>query len=1035
MTRPVFISYASDDTPSAASIRDGLEAAGITCWIAPRDIAPGADYAEQIIDAIEACAAMVLVLSETSNQSRYVRNEVERAVAKNKVVIPVRIHNVAPSRSLEFFVSNAQWIDGWDVPLEKVIGVLATAVRKHMPAAAANPATAAPPGPVGSAGPLTRPSGLVSEAGMLGRQAEGAELRKLLLAPGTRLVTVLGPGGIGKSTLASSVAAGLRAAFADGVFEVALAALTRGDEIFAAVANAMSLKTASQLPAAPQLIAHLADKRTLLLLDNVEQLADGAEHIKALLDGAPELRILSTSRERLNLRDEILFRLEGLALPSGDADASKDATNDSVKLFLRYAQRVDPDLVLDGRAYAEIARICRLVNGMPLAIVLAASSADALSLQEIGDEIGSGPDVLETEMHDVPSRQRSMRTVLDSTWARLSPVEQRAFARMSLFRGGFSREAAVAVSGANVRTLVSLHGKSLVRNDSGRYSVHELLRQFGEAKLAASDDAQPAQAGFAAHYLSWLKAREPALQAKDMPVVGEVEADFENVRVAWGLAVEAGLTQLIDGGLDALMRFCHLRGRVRDGCALLTRALDVMPDGPWQTRLLEQRAFAYEIMGEYGHEIADATIALGFARARGDEHRVIWLLNRQGYAHSRLAQFGPGQAVLAEALAICQRLGDPHAEADTLSHIGRIFLHLDDRTRALTTLERALAIVEREKFHDLVTVQVTYGMAAVYNDVYNWDKAISYFQKSLELAREIGDSPYEIMSLAGLGIAIGTGGRLRESNSVLEEAIAVAERAQTPHVAFWALWSLGGQKALLGDYADGLKHAARCLHWARLHGSLPMETNAHGMTGPIYSELKMFELARGELEHSLKLMDSSGFALGGRHWVKTMLALVGMRLDKHDAQWLSRLAQVRSENELAGKRNALALALNALCEYHYTQGDINTVIDLSREALRVAPNPQVGSYIRSQIWLGTAQAAVGQPAEGLALLNEALARAQAIGYHRVQIDAHRALQRAHANAGQTDASDRHRVAAEGLIQQIRVNLKDRPDLLGGLHLL
>jgi hypothetical protein len=108
MSKPVFISYATDDAPSAVSIRDALEAAGIACWMAPRDIAPGADYAEQIIDAIEACAVMVLVLSETSNQSRYVRNEVERAIAKRKTVIPFRIHNVAPSRSLEFFVSNAQ---------------------------------------------------------------------------------------------------------------------------------------------------------------------------------------------------------------------------------------------------------------------------------------------------------------------------------------------------------------------------------------------------------------------------------------------------------------------------------------------------------------------------------------------------------------------------------------------------------------------------------------------------------------------------------------------------------------------------------------------------------------------------------------------------------------------------------------------------------------------------------------------------------------------------------------------------------------
>jgi hypothetical protein len=322
--KPVFISYSTDDSAAAEQMRDGLEAASIGCWMAPRDIAPGLEYGSQIVAAIEECSVLVLLLSESSNRSRFVLNEVERAVSKDKIVIPVRIHNVTPSRSLEFFISNAQWIDVWQEPLTAKLPVLISAIHSHLPGSTERPTA--------SIAALASPSPLLAQvdwgeapdvSGFQGRQAELAQLRQWLVdephpegaRPKARLVAVLGMGGLGKTALATMVAMQVEHEFAAVIWR-SLRNAPPVEELLGQCIQVVSNHNAQELPQGVDkritlLLDYLRQRRCLVVLDNYETILQsertghylpGYEGYGQLLQRVGEGRhqscLLVTSREK-----------------------------------------------------------------------------------------------------------------------------------------------------------------------------------------------------------------------------------------------------------------------------------------------------------------------------------------------------------------------------------------------------------------------------------------------------------------------------------------------------------------------------------------------------------------------------------------------------------------------------------------------------------------------------------------------------------------------------------------------------------------
>lgn len=403
--------------------------------------------------------------------------------------------------------------------------------------------------------PLTQLHNLPAQtSAFVGREDELAEITRLLATDTIRLLTILGPGGMGKTRLALEAAAQQLNNYRDGVYFVDLAPLIDPAQIVTTIADAIQFSFYKDVPPTQQLLDYLREKHMLLLLDNFEHLISSAALVANILKAAANVKILVTSRERLDLSAETLLNISGLDFPTWETP--EDAlTYAAVKLFLQSARRAKPSFELTADMLTPVSRICRQVSGMPLGIVLAAAWVDMLSLDEIAAEIERSLDFLETEMRDLPTRQRSLRAVFAYSWALLSSDEQAAFQRLAIFRGGFTREAAHAVSDASLRTLAALVNQSLLqRRPDGRYAIHELLRQYAESRLIANPtEAMQTRSFHSAYYAAYLTDLEQQLYAgHELEVLAGVEIEFDNIRLAWDWAVAQRNREEIEAALICL---------------------------------------------------------------------------------------------------------------------------------------------------------------------------------------------------------------------------------------------------------------------------------------------------------------------------------------------------------------------------------------------------------------------------------------------------------------------------------------------------
>ena len=408
-------------------------------------------------------------------------------------------------------------------------------------------------------------------ASFIGRKTELLELEALLKRPDVRLVTIVAPGGMGKTRLSIEVARRLTDTYADGVWFLSLVGVNDRPQFLSALIQLFNVPM-GESDALEAILRFLSTRRLLLVLDNFEQLVDEAEILAGIVHSAPYIDLLVTSRLRLNLLEEWSVPLEGL-----ETEGDEIKNNDAIQLFAERASQVQPDFDLSANV-ADVLVICRLVGRMPLGIELAATWLRAMSCAEIASEIAEDLDFLSTPLRNVPAQHRSIRTVFEHSWALLTPREQSSLARLWVFQGGFTRQAASVVTKTGLALLSSLVDHSLLRRSkTGRYDIHELLRQFAGEKLEESEDADTIHRAHADYFLAYLTGRAEDLQwRRPIEALTELTPERENLFAAWQRAAQRRMFQQIRAGAPGLLQYCNWTNTQESGRQLFEQAIDAV---------------------------------------------------------------------------------------------------------------------------------------------------------------------------------------------------------------------------------------------------------------------------------------------------------------------------------------------------------------------------------------------------------------------------------------------------------------------------
>ncbi len=726
----------------------------------------------------------------------------------------------------------------------------------------------------------------------VGRMHELNEIVRCLSMPACRLLTIVGPGGIGKTRIALQAAlrivdderdhwekralsaetasaeidAGVSSLsiFSDGVFFVPLQPVSAASGLIAAIAEATGFHFYSDTPPTHQLVTFLRDKKMLLILDNMEHLPEGASLVSELLAKAPTIKLLVTSQQSLYLHEEWFHPLAGMTLPRRNHPASLlmapgneksgDLHTDAVQFFVQCALHARADFVLDIER-EQVVRICQLVDGMPLAIELAAAWLKVLSCQQIADEIERGLDILTARHQNVPVRHRSMHAVLEQSWQHLlDSAEEAVFKRLSIFRGGFTLEAALDVVDASLMALAGLVEKALLwLTPNGRYQMHELLRQFAHKQLASNlQEESTIRRRHSVYYLRLLSTRAPLLISKTRRVtVEEMGQESENLRLAWDWAVQQLNLEFLNQAIEPLYHFYQIQSRYQEGKDLFSRAWASLQqssatreeslkndvsvrilarsgafsyflceyDAASQSlqecvtlaQSLDQRrevAFVLNLLGQLAvwrgeQERATEYLlqSLAISRELGDTSGAASALDKlANFTHATFGEYAESKQLAAQSLALSRELGRLDWVASALDTLGYITFCLGEYDEA--------AIYYRESLAHFESLDDHYGIAMALGGIGlvlwamggdNNVGATANLQKSLLICRTIGHQGQVVGRLAGLARIANDLGEYEQAQQVASEALPIARELGSPIYLAHLLNCLGESAYAMGD--------------------------------------------------------------------------------------------------------------------------------------------------------------------------------------------------------------------------------------------
>jgi predicted ATPase/DNA-binding SARP family transcriptional activator len=649
----------------------------------------------------------------------------------------------------------------------------------------------------------------------IGRTRELGQIVDLLSGPECRLLTLVGTGGVGKTSLALQAARQLvpvsrrGEAFAHGIAFVPLAALeatasgepVAGPATFSAlacqIADTLRFNLSGQDAPQVQLINYLREKDLLLVLDNCEHLPPIANLVVELLHQSPQLTILATSRVRLNLRGEQVIELDGLPFPSSRRMPEREraarqirqqlsaAPNtrpaqrsiadleqyDALQLFRRGAQAANPRFVWTPSSISAAAGICELVDGLPLGIELAASLVRLLPCEEIAREIETNLGFLQSTRRDTPERHQSLRAVFRHSWELLSVDEQRVLQQLTVFRGGFSRAAAAQVANASLALLGALADHSLVRpiaepdSGAGRYELLELVRQYAAEQLAAADWRE-IQDRHCQYYLAFLAQRTVDLRSRRQQMaLAEIHQEIENIRAAWRWGVEQGYAALVGSASNSLFHFYEMRSWFQEGVEIFSQA-------------------APRFAGETEPE---AQIVAGK------------LLARQGWFAFQVGQQAEGRELLRRSLTILRTLAAADELVTPLNHLAAVTYYAGDYAEANRLAEEALTIsAARGDSYGVAVAKTILGQIAFL--VGRYEEAQRHSRESLAIERGLGNRWGTVFTLISLGRVAQALGEYQQARRYFEEGLAIRESLSDLRGVALCLDQLGDVSTALGEH-------------------------------------------------------------------------------------------------------------------------------------------------------------------------------------------------------------------------------------------
>ncbi|MFC1879397.1 hypothetical protein ACFLZW_05740, partial [Chloroflexota bacterium] len=624
------------------------------------------------------------------------------------------------------------------------------------------------------------------------------------------------------------------------------------ESLVPAIMDAIDLPAHEKGDSQVHLLDYLRERNLLLVMDGFEHLLEGAGLLTKMLQTAPQLKILVTSRARLNIKGEQLYPLPGMRYPERVAQAETVLESDAVRLFLTGARRVWSEFEPHESDLSLITQVCRQVEGMPLGILLAASWMAALSLEEIVTEIASGPDFLSADWTDMPARQRSMRGTFDHSWALLNQREREIVQSLSIFRGGFTRKAAYQVNDASNHELRALVDKSLLLNRlTGRYDMHELLRQYGAEKLLASPETQKCvYERYSAYYAQALERWTPEIKSPNQEeALDRIDIEHENLRGAWNWAARQGDNALLTSMLDGLCLYYDLRVRYQEGLSACRLASENMVSTDNSADVLPLRAHCqiwesrfYRLLGQNKHArdlLAESQALLDSAHETGlDTRRESAMLDLEMGQLVHDSDLETAHGHYLRCIQSFQELNDNWRAATIMPQLAYCATQRGDYAEAKSWLDKCLPVLRTHGDPRNLAKGLRYKSNLI-SHLGQLDQALKIMQEAFLIYQSLGEQANIAEGLYWLALAFGYHGRFPDAGDLLVQGLALYQELGFINDITKLNYLLGKVKLYTGEYPQVKGYTLKSL-------SLAQENDYRREIGASLMTLGMLAIKEGD---------------------------------------------------------------------------------------------------------------------------------------------------------------------------------------------